>query len=66
MAKRSIHFAMCDQSGFDHLGRAGHQSLNSPVLDELAARNALCNAYCHSPACGVGWMSFRSGKDCGP
>ena len=66
MAKRSILFAMCDQSGFDYLDRAGHQSLNSPVLDELAVRDALCAACCQSPACGVGWMSFHSGKDCGP
>ena len=66
MAKRSILFAMCDQSGFDHLGRAGRQPPNSPALDELAARDALCNAYCHSPACGVRWMGFQCGKDCGP
>ena len=66
MAKRGIHFAMCDQSGFDYHGRARHQSLNSLVLDELAARHAFCNAFCQSPACGVRWMSFQSGKDCGP
>lgn len=66
MAKRNILFAMCDQPRFDYLGRARHQSLNSLVLDELAARDALCNACRHSPACGVRWMSFDSGKDCGP
>ena len=65
MAKRSILFAMRDQLRFDYLGRAGHRSLNSPVLDELGARSALCNAYRQSPACG-GWMSFHCGKDCGP
>ena len=66
MAKHEILFAMRDRSGFDHPGRAGHRSLESPAIDGPAARGALRDACCRSRACGVGWMGFHSGKGCGP
>jgi MFS family permease len=46
----NILFIMCDQLRWDYLSCYGHQKLNTPNIDALAARGVrFDNAYCQSP-----------------
>ena len=54
---------MCDQLRFDYLSCAGHPSLSTPHIDNLADRGVrFDNAYVQSPICGPSRMSFYTGR----
>jgi arylsulfatase A-like enzyme len=60
---RNILFIMCDQLRWDYLSCYGHQKLNTPNIDALAARGVrFDNAYCQAPLCGPSRASFYSGR----
>lgn len=60
---KNILFIMCDQLRFDDLGCAGHPSLATPNIDQLAARGVrFARAYVQSPICGPSRMSTYTGR----
>jgi arylsulfatase A-like enzyme len=60
---RNILFIMCDQLRWDYLSCYGHQKLNTPNIDALAARGVrFDNAYCQAPLCGPSRASFYTGR----
>jgi arylsulfatase A-like enzyme len=62
-AVKNILFIMCDQLRADYLSCMGHPRLETPNLDDLAARGTLfTRAYCQSPVCGGSRMCFYTGR----
>ena len=60
---RNILFVMCDQLRADYLGCEGHPCLETPHIDNLAARGVrFTRAYVQSPVCGPSRMSFYTGR----
>ncbi|HUN53314.1 MAG TPA: alkaline phosphatase family protein [Candidatus Sulfotelmatobacter sp.] len=60
---RNVLFIMCDQFRADHLGCAGHPTLQTPHLDRLAARGVRFErAYVQSAVCGPSRMSYYTGR----
>ena len=60
---RNVLFIMCDQLRADHLGRAGHPTLQTPNLDRLAAQGVRFeNAFVQSGVCGPSRMSYYTGR----
>ncbi|MCW5752297.1 MAG: sulfatase-like hydrolase/transferase, partial [Alphaproteobacteria bacterium] len=60
---RNVLFIMCDQLRADHLGCAGHPTLQTPNIDRLARRGVrFSNAFVQSPVCGPSRMSFYTGR----
>ncbi|MEE9376298.1 MAG: sulfatase-like hydrolase/transferase [Rhizobiaceae bacterium] len=63
MSVKNILFIMCDQLRFDYLSCAGHDTLQTPHIDGLAARGVrFTKAYVQSPVCGSSRMSFYTGR----
>jgi len=63
MAPPNILFIMADQLRWDYLGCAGHFSLRTPRLDDLAARGTrFTRAFVQAPVCGGSRMSFYTGR----
>ena len=63
MSRKNVLFIMCDQLRFDYLGCAGHPTIKTPNIDELAKRGVrFSNAYCQSPICGPSRMSIYTGR----
>ncbi len=59
---RNILFVMADQLRWDHLGCAGHRTIQTPVIDALAACGVrFTNAYAQAAVCGPSRMSFYTG-----
>ncbi|UPH70852.1 sulfatase-like hydrolase/transferase [Abyssibius alkaniclasticus] len=60
---RNILFIMYDQLRHDYLSCAGHETLHTPHMDNLAARGLrFANAYVQSPVCGASRMSAYTGR----
>ena len=60
---RNVLFIMCDQFRADHLGCAGHPTLQTPNLDRLASRGVRFErAYVQSAVCGPSRMSYYTGR----
>jgi arylsulfatase A-like enzyme len=60
---RNILFIMTDQLRADYLSCMGHPSLETPHLDNLAARGVrFTRAYSQAPVCGPSRMSFYTGR----
>ena len=60
---KNILFIMADQLRYDYLGCAGHPTLETPNIDELAARGVrFSQAYVQSPVCGPSRMCFYTGR----
>ena len=54
---------MCDQLRWDYLSCAGHPTLATPNIDDLAAKGVrFTRAYVQSPVCGASRMSFYTGR----
>jgi arylsulfatase A-like enzyme len=60
---KNILFIMYDQLRFDYLSCAGHQHLQTPHFDRVAAMGVrFTRAYVQSPVCGASRMSFYTGR----
>ena len=60
---KNVLFIMCDQLRFDYLSCAGHPTLKTPNIDELAIRGVrFTRSYVQSPICGPSRMSFYTGR----
>lgn len=60
---KNILFIMCDQLRADYLGCAGHPTIQTPNIDQLAQKGLLfTNAYAQAPVCGPSRMSFYTGR----
>ena len=65
MTKRAknILFIMCDQLRWDYLSCYGHPTLQTPHIDQLAARGVrFTRCYVQSPICGPSRMSTYTGR----
>jgi len=59
----NVLFIMCDQLRWDYLSCYGHPRLETPNIDQLAARGVrFTRAYVQSPVCGSSRMSFYTGR----
>ncbi|MDA0952863.1 MAG: sulfatase-like hydrolase/transferase [Proteobacteria bacterium] len=62
-ARPNILFIMADQLRADYLGCAGHPVLQTPAIDELAARGTrFSHAFVQAPVCGGSRMSTYTGR----
>ena len=60
---KNILFIMCDQLRWDYLSCAGHPTLKTPNIDDLARRGVrFTRAYVQSPICGPSRMSTYTGR----
>jgi arylsulfatase A-like enzyme len=64
MAKaKNILFIMCDQLRYDYLSCTGHDRLETPNIDALAAKGVIYSqAVCQAPICGGSRMNFYTGR----
>lgn len=59
----NILYIMFDQLRFDYLSCAGHPTLQTPNIDEIAAKGVrFTDAYTQSPVCGAARMSAYTGR----
>ncbi|MEX0590085.1 MAG: alkaline phosphatase family protein [Xanthobacteraceae bacterium] len=62
---RNVLWIMADQLRWDYLSCYGHPTLETPHIDELAARGVrFQRAYVQSPICGASRMSYYTGRYC--
>ena len=61
--RKNILFIMFDQLRYDYLSCAGHKTLQTPNIDQLAAQGVrFSNCYVQSPVCGASRMSTYTGR----
>ncbi len=61
--KPNFLFIMSDQLRLDRTGFGGNKIVQTPNLDQLAARSVQFNrAYCNSPSCGPSRASLTAGR----
>ncbi|MDP6354448.1 MAG: sulfatase-like hydrolase/transferase [Planctomycetota bacterium] len=61
--KPNVLIVMSDQHHHRFMGCAGHELMQTPVMDRLAGRGLrFSNTYCPFPLCGPSRMSFMTGR----